>query len=99
MDAEAYTARFRRVLDHVDSHLEDELGVEQLAAVAAYSKFHFHRQFAAFFGVGVFEFVQLTRLKRAAYDLAFRPQRQVIEIALDARYESPEAFARAFKRT
>jgi AraC family transcriptional regulator len=94
-----FEARFRRVVDHVDAHLGEALTVEQLARVAAYSKFHFHRQFSALFGVGVFEVVQLARLKRAAHELAYRPERPVIDVALDARYESPEAFARAFKRT
>ena len=96
-DREAFVARFRRVLEHVDAHLDEELSVERLAGVAAYSKFHFHRQFAALFKLGVGELVQLTRLRRAANELAYR-ERSVLEIALDARYESPEAFARAFKR-
>jgi AraC family transcriptional regulator len=90
-------ARFRRVLDFVDAHLDEELTVDRLAAVAAYSKYHFHRQFSALYGVGVGELVQLLRLDRAAHDLAFR-ERSIIEVALDAGYESPEAFARALKR-
>lgn len=93
-----FEARFRRVVDYVDAHLDEALTVEQLAGVAAYSKFHFHRQFAALYGVGAFEVVRLTRFKRAAYELAYRTERALIEIAFDARYESPEAFARAFKR-
>ena len=97
-DREGLVARFRRVLNYVDAHLEDDLSVERLSGVAAYSKHHFHRQFSALFGVGVHELVQLVRFKRAAYDLAFR-ERAVIDVALDARYESPEAFARAFKKT
>ena len=91
-------ARFRRVLEHVETHLDEDLTVDTLAGVAAYSKFHFLRQFAALFGVGAHEFVQLVRLRRAAHELAYR-ERPVIEVALDARYESPEAFARAFKKT
>ena len=89
--------RFRRVLEHVDAHLGEELSVERLSGVAAYSKFHFLRQFSALFGVGAHEYVQLVRLKRAAYELAFR-ERSVLDVALDAGYESPEAFARAFKK-
>jgi len=92
-----FESRFRRVLDFVDAHLDEELTIERLAGVAAYSKFHFHRQFTALFGLGAGELVMLARLKRAAHDLAFR-ERAVIDVALDARYESPEAFARAFKR-
>jgi AraC family transcriptional regulator len=97
-DRDAFVARFRRVLDFVDAHLEDDLSVERLSGVAAYSKHHFHRQFSALFGLGVHELVQLVRFKRAAYDLAFRGL-AVIDVALAARYESPEAFARAFKKT
>jgi AraC family transcriptional regulator len=96
-DPNGFVARFRRVLAHVDAHLDEKLDVDRLAGVAAYSKFHFLRQFAALFGVGAHEFVQLTRLRRAAHELAYR-ERQVIDLAFDAGYESPEAFARAFKK-
>ncbi len=40
---------------------------------------------------------ELVRLRRAAYDLAFR-ERSVLDAALDAGYESPEALARIFKK-
>lgn len=96
-DRERFVERFRRVLEHVDAHLDAALDVDRLAGVAAYSKFHFLRQFAALFGVSAHELVQLTRLRRAAHELAYR-ERPVTEVALDAGYESPEAFARAFKR-
>jgi AraC-like DNA-binding protein len=38
-------------------------------------------------------------LKRASYRLAFEGDKRVIDIALEAGFESPEAFSRAFKRT
>jgi AraC family transcriptional regulator len=96
--AEAYRRRFRKVLDHIDQHLEDPLSVEGLSAVAAFSKYHFHRQFSELFGMGVYRYLQLVRLKRAAYLLAFRGQERIIDIALASGYESHEAFSRAFKR-
>jgi AraC family transcriptional regulator len=43
--AEKYRARLRRVLDYIDAHLNEELTVERLSGIAAFSKFHFHRQF------------------------------------------------------
>lgn len=97
-DADAYLARFRRVLEYIDAHLDGDLSVEGLSRVAAFSKFHFHRQFSSLFGLGVYEYVQLRRLKRAAYQLAFRDQHSVLEVALASGYEGPEAFARAFKK-
>jgi len=94
----AYRARFRRVLSHVDTHLEREITVEELAAVAAFSKFHFHRQFSGLFGLCVYEVIKLARLKRAAFRLAFRRTGNTLDIALASDYATPEAFARAFKR-
>jgi AraC family transcriptional regulator len=93
-----YHTRLQRVLHHIEAHLDDDLSVEALSSVAAFSKHHFHRQFAASFGIGVYKYVQMTRLKRASYRLAFRNDMLIIQIALDSGYEAPEAFARAFKQ-
>ena len=93
----AHRARMQRVLDHIDAHLEGDLGLAELARVAAFSKYHFHRQFVAAFGVTVHRYVQLARLKRAAHRLAFRHDATITGIALDARYEAADAFARAFR--
>jgi AraC family transcriptional regulator len=92
-----YHARMQRVLDHIDAHPDGDLGVAALSGVAAFSRCHFHRQFAALYGVGVYRYVQLMRLKRASYQLAYRDD-AILRIALDNGYESPEAFARAFRQ-
>lgn len=96
--AEAHHMRFRRVLEHIDEHLDDALTVDRLSAVAAFSKFHFHRQFSALFGLGVYRYVQLMRLRRASHQLAYRQHLSIIEIALTSGYDSHEAFSRAFKK-
>jgi AraC-like DNA-binding protein len=93
-----YQARMRRVLDHIDQHLDDDLGLEALSGVAAFSKFHFHRQFTATFGLSVHRYVQLARMKRASYRLAHMDAQSVTEIAMDAGYDAPDAFARAFRQ-
>lgn len=94
----AYRARFRRVLEHIDAHAAGPLSVERLSRVAAFSKHHFHRQFSALFGIGVHEYVRAVRLKRASDQLGLRSWRSVLDVALESGYESPEAFARAFKQ-
>lgn len=96
--ARDHDARFRRVLDYIDRHLDEPLDVERLSRVAAFSKFHFHRQFALRFGVGVHRYVQLVRLTRASHRLAFRQRESIMQIALASGYEAPEAFARAFRK-
>ena len=94
----AYHARFQRVLRYIEEHPGEDLSLELLSAIAAFSKFHFHRQFTALFDIGVHHYVQLVRSKRASYRLAFRDDQSILEIALDSGYEGPEAFSRAFKQ-
>jgi AraC family transcriptional regulator len=48
-----YQDRMRRVLDYIDRHLDGDLDLETVSGVAAFSKFHFHRQFTATFGLSV----------------------------------------------
>ncbi len=94
----AYYTRLRKVLRHIDTHLADELTAAHLSEVAALSKYHFHRQFSALLGIGVYRYIQLRRMKRAAFQLAFRLEQPITDIALANGYDSPEAFSRAFKR-
>ena len=96
---DAYLARFQKVLDYIDKHLDEDLTVTRLSDVAAFSKHHFLRQFSDLFGIGVSKYVQLRRLKRASYQLAFRDDQPVTEIALDSGYENLESFSRAFKKS
>ena len=93
-----YNARMQRVLDHIDRHLDGDLDLDTMSGVAAFSKFHFHRQFIATFGLSLHRYVQLARLKRASHRLAAKDARSVTEIAMEAGYDAPDAFARAFRR-
>jgi AraC family transcriptional regulator len=96
--AKTYHARMQRALDYIDEHLDEDLCVDALGSVAAFSKYHFHRQFFELFGINVHRYIQLMRLKRASYRLAFREDEPVMLIALDSGYSGPEAFSRAFKQ-
>ncbi|MCB8821549.1 AraC family transcriptional regulator [Microvirga rosea] len=93
-----YHERMQRALEYIDQHLHDDLDLDVLSGVAAFSKFHFHRQFTATFGLSVYRYVQLARMKRASYRLAYRNEEYVTEIAMDAGYDAPDAFARAFRQ-
>ena len=93
-----YHARMQKVLDHIDRHLDGDLDLEAMSSVAAFSKFHFHRQFKATFGVSLHRYVQLARMRRASKGLADGKGQSVTDIALDAGYETPDAFARAFRQ-
>lgn len=94
---QVYHLRFQKVLRYIDMNLDEDLNIDTLSNIAAFSRFHFHRQFTALFGVTIFKYIQLLRLKRASYKLAFRDD-SIIDIALASGYDGPEAFTRAFKK-
>ena len=94
---ELYRRRFTKVFDYIDRHLDEPLSLDELSRVAHFSKFHFHRQFSDYCGIGVMRYIQLVRLKRASYQLAFKPLERITDIALNAGFENPESFSRAFK--
>jgi AraC family transcriptional regulator len=85
-----------RVLAHIQRHLDEELGLAELAAIACFSSYHFHRIFRGMLGEGVMEHVRRLRLERAAWRLK-RSDRPVTQIALEAGYQSHQAFTRAFR--
>jgi AraC family transcriptional regulator len=93
-----YHVRMQRMLDYIDRHLDGNLDLETVSGVAAFSKFHFHRQFAATFGLSVHRYVQLARMRRASRRLAWDDAESVTDIAMDAGYDAPDAFARAFRQ-
>ena len=92
-----YQGRVNRVIDHISAHLDEPLALEELARIAAFSPFHFHRIFSAFVGETIGAFVKRLRLERAASRLVANPALSVTAVALDLGYSSPAAFARAFK--
>jgi AraC family transcriptional regulator len=91
-----YKERILRVLTYIQEHLDEALDLEELARVACFSSFHFHRIFAAMTGEMIADHVRRLRLERAAMELR-SAAKQVIQVALDAGYEAHEAFTRAFK--
>ncbi len=95
--SDEYTARINRVLDHIELHLCEELTLGELARVASFSPFHFHRIFSALLGETLGHFIQRLRLERAASKLLHSPRDSVTEIALDCGFSSPSVFARAFR--
>jgi AraC family transcriptional regulator len=95
---ERYQQRFGRVLEFIESRSEQALSLDALSAVASFSRHHFHRQFSGFLGMSAHRYVQFMRMRRASWRLAFRDDLTVNDIALATGYETPEAFARAFRQ-
>ncbi len=93
---EDYTQRMLRVLVHIQQHLDEALPLDDLAGVACFSPFHFHRIFTGMTGESVKQHIRRLRLERAAMRLSHTDQ-PVTRIAFDAGYEAHESFTRAFR--
>lgn len=91
-----YVQRINRVMDHIDTHLGEDLSLEELSAVAGFSPYHFHRIFAAMVGETLFGFIGRLRLERSQGLLCGDSNRPVTDIALACGFSSPAAFSRAF---
>ncbi|MDD5334690.1 MAG: GyrI-like domain-containing protein [Rhodoferax sp.] len=92
-----YDARMHRVLQHIDRHLDQSLALADLAQVAHFSTFHFHRLFAAWMGETLGDYQRRRRLETSATRLVAQPRVPVLQIALSVGFGSAEAFSRAFK--
>ena len=82
----------------LEQQLDQPLTLEQVAAQAGYSPFHFSRLFTARMGRSVMAHVRGRRLVRGARRLCDEPDLQLVDLAFDCGFESQEAFTRAFKR-
>ncbi len=90
-----YEERLLRVLVFIQQHLDDRLHLEELAGLAHFSPYHFHRVFRGMVGESLQEHIRRLRLERAAMRLK-HSKHGILPIALEAGYETHEAFTRAF---
>jgi AraC family transcriptional regulator len=95
--SKSYQWRFSKVFAYIEKHLSEPLTLDELCKVSHFSKFHFHRQFSLFAGLSVFRYIQVMRLKRAAFQLTYRPKMKIVDIAVQAAFENASSFTRAFK--
>ncbi|MGN1401987.1 MAG: helix-turn-helix domain-containing protein [Bacillus sp. (in: firmicutes)] len=92
-----YDEMIKKMVDYIDEHIDEQLSLQKLAETAGFSPYHFHRIFHSLTGETVMEFVRKRRFYHAAR-LLHDTERRIIDIALDAGFQSHESFARAFKR-
>lgn len=87
--------RIGRAVSHVDWHLDDDIDIRQLADTACFSPYHFLRVFQGLTRETPLSMVRRLRLERARQRLS--AGLSVTEAAQEARFESSQAFSRAFR--
>jgi AraC family transcriptional regulator len=90
-------ARLNRVLAFIEAHIEDDIGIDDLAAVACLSPYHFIRMFGRRTGMPPSRYLGRRRLQRAEAMLA-SGEMKIGEIALCCCFSSQASFTRAFRK-
>lgn len=88
--------RMNSAMEYIEINLADNISYEKIAQIACCSTYHFQRMFPFITGVTLSEYIRRRRLTLAAFELQ-TTNTKVIDVAMKYGYESPEAFARAFK--
>ena len=92
-----YREEIKAAIDYIEQHLDREIRVDDAAAAAGFSKYHFQRIFKKETGFAVYEYIQKRKLAQAAA-LLLNSSMQVLDIAVYLHFDSQETFTRAFKR-
>lgn len=86
-----------RAIQFLESNLESDITVSQIAEEVGYSLFHFMRTFNRVVHLTPFDYLTRRRLSEAAKEILCT-DRRLMHIALDYGFGSQESFSRAFKR-
>ena len=87
----------RHIRDHLLTDREGYTSLSRLAAEHEMSVSHLQKLFKQIYGVPVYHYIKEYRLEQAAVELS-SSDRRVVEIALNAGYDSASKFSEAFKK-
>lgn len=90
--------RISAVVRHIEEHAHDALDLDQLAALACMSKYHFLRTFQRTLGLTPHQMLIGLRLRRAAHALR-HGKASIAHVALDAGFGDLSTFNAAFRAT
>lgn len=88
--------RVQRGIDFIEDHLAVDLETADVAREAGISHWHFQRVFKALTNETLKTYIRSRRLA-VALEMLLSTERRIIEIALEAGFQSQESFTRVFK--
>ena len=93
-----YANRINKAIDFIDHHLDQELTLEIIAAIACYSPFHFHRIFKTLIKESLNVYITRKRIEKAASILMRKKEVTITSLSLRYGFNSNSSFTRAFKK-
>jgi AraC family transcriptional regulator len=94
---EDYQERVNKVLHFIHAHLDDKLELTELAEIANFSPYHFHRIMRAHLNEPLMAYLVRVRLETAA-NLILHSNLSMKEIAYKMGYDVPSSFNKAFRK-
>lgn len=91
------SAQLRRIDDYIAEHLDQPIGLDDLAQEAGLSRFHFTRVFSNTIGHSPYQHVIRKRMARA-YELLMSSQLSLADVALSTGFSSQAHFATLCRR-
>lgn len=92
-----YMEKFQYVCNYINEHFMEDLTLDQAAALAGFSKYHFTRLFRQYADTSFYKYLNQKRIDHAK-TLLLNPELTVIEVALASGFSSLSAFLRMFKQ-
>ncbi|WP_449619689.1 AraC family transcriptional regulator [Robertmurraya sp. Marseille-Q9965] len=86
---------FNRLMDHIESHLTEDISGEDISRIVGLSDYHFKRMFSYMAGMSLSEYIKNRRLSVANVELINGAK--VTDLAYKFGYQSIEGFSRAFR--
>ncbi len=90
-------AKLTLVIDYIHAHLQQDLSVKEIAAIAQISQYHFLRLFKQKMGITLHQYILQRRVERAKALLQHSPL-SLADIALRVGFCDQSHLTRAFKR-
>jgi AraC family transcriptional regulator len=87
----------KKLSQHIEEHLADEVSLLSLAGLAQLSPYHFSRAFKQSFGMPPHQYLTSRRIERAKTLLAER-RLSVTEIGFDVGFSETSSFTAAFRK-
>jgi len=86
-----------KTVDYIEKNLYNEINLDEISDAVNYSKFYLNRLFSDRVGLTIYKYVQMRRLTEAARRL-INTDMHIVDIAMEANYNSQQAFTLAFKQ-
>jgi AraC family transcriptional regulator len=91
-----YIQSVYKVIFYIEQNYGYELTLEELASVAGFSKYHFHRIFKSIIGETLSDYIRRVRLSSTT--LKLKTNQKISHIAMNSGYETNASFSKAFKK-